>query len=76
MMSLIPQTQVNDIATEITKKVMENLGKYIQGEFSKVQDEFKRMENYINSLENRVEQLEKAKNEKGELQGTKPSTTD
>jgi BMFP domain-containing protein YqiC len=76
MMTLIPNQQVNDIAEQITKKVMENLGKNFQGEFKKVEDEFKRMETYINSLENRIEQLEKGKTKEGELQDSDQSRAD
>lgn len=82
-MSLIPNQQVNDIAKQITEKVMENLGKNIQAEFNRVQDEFGRvhdefvkMGKYINSLENRVEHLEKNQTKEGELQGTGKSPTD
>jgi len=78
MMTMIPQQKVNDIAEEITKKVMESLGKNFQKEFQKVEEEFQKMGKYINELHYRIDQLEKDNIKKGELQDSNkpdPNTT-
>ncbi len=61
MLSLIPKDKVESISNEVSKKVMEHIGKELNTEFKKVEAEFDKMAKYINSLEDRVEQLEKKK---------------
>jgi len=65
---------IADASEKVMKKVMDAVGKYVQGEMKKVEGEFGRMGTYINkveskvdALEKRVKELEKAKIKEGEL---------